>query len=265
MCLTCTCMKPMDPHGSAENLTLAGLQRAASAAGLPLMESAWSIPATLAAATSGTGDWPPAEDPLTHRPALVWDCDGILSFTSEALCVAMNARFGTTYSPMSQAFFPGTLLIGRLPDAQAAWIAGEMSQPSFVATYAPDFRAIDTLRDAYDAGFECCVATERNPALREATEQWLHDWGGPPVEVNAVGHGNKPAWMAERYGPGRRAVLIDDSPLAQVAIARPGIEVWAPQRPYTPGMPRDHVRVFGSYPAMRYWLGLGPQPGTGVR
>ena len=192
----------------------------------------------------------------------MWDVDGILSFTSEALVVALNARFGTAYSVMTQDFFPGTLRIDRLPDVHGSWIAGEMSRPEFALSYAPDFRAIDTLRDASEAGFECLVATERPPALQEATEAWLHSWGAPPVPVHAVGHGNKPAFMAEQFAEGHYpAILVDDNPVTWMTIARPGVQVWSPERPYTlSARARDHVRLYASYPAVRYWLGLGPQP-----
>jgi len=259
ICLTCSCSIPSQSHGEPDALVLADLQRAASVAGLPLMESAWSVPRTAALAVQG-GGWPPADDPLTHRPALVFDCDGILAFTAEGMCQALNARFGTAYSPLSQGFFPGSLRADRLPDAQGAWIAGEMRQPAFVASLAPDFRALDTLRDAYDAGFECLVATERDPSLQEVTERWLHDWGGPPVEVNAVGHGSKPAFMAARYGEHRRAVLIDDDPVKALTVPGPGVQVWMPQRPYTEGRVRPGSRLYASYPVLRYWLGLGAQP-----
>jgi len=258
VCTQCGCLCPALSHDDPANLTDADIQRAASAAGLPVLEAAWNIPRTLTVATQG-GDWPPAEDPLTHRPALVWDVDGILSFTSEALCTALNARFGTAYSPQSQGFFPGSLRTDRLPDAQGAWLAGEMRSPEFVAACAPDFHAIDCLRDAFDAGFECVVATERDPSLKEATEQWLHDWGAPPAEINAVGHGQKPAFMAERYGEHHRAVLLDDNPLAEVTIARPGVQVWLPARPYNDGLVRGGCRRFPSWASVRYWLGLGPQ------
>jgi hypothetical protein len=250
---------PSDPHEEHGHLLLADIQRAASASGLPLLEAAWNIPRTLTAATQEGGEWPPGGNPLTDRPALVWDTDGILSFTAEALCVALNARFGTTYSPISQGFFPGTLRTDRLPDGQGTWIAGEMRQPAFAATYAPDFRAIDTLRDAHEAGHECLIATERGPELAEVTKRWLHEWGAPPVEVHAVGHGNKPAFMAARYGETSPAVLIDDNPLTQVTIARPGVQVWMPERPYTEGTLRNGARRFRTWAAVRYWLGLGPQ------
>jgi hypothetical protein len=234
------------------------LQRAAAEAGLPLMEAAWSIPRTLAAASHG--DWPDTAGVLHDHPVLIWDCDGILAFTAEALCGALNARFGTAYSPMSQAFFPGTLLAARLPGEQGAWISGLLRDASFLATFAPDFHAFDVLRDAYDAGFECQVVTERDPSVQDATAEWLGDWGAPAVEVHAVGHGNKPAFLAARYGSENPGLLIDDNPAVQISIARPGIEVWTPDRSYTPMMMRDHTRAFGSWQEARFWLGLGPQP-----
>lgn len=252
MCVTCGCGLPADRHGDKDHLVVKRLQRAADAAGLPLMEAAWNVPRTLAAAGTGEGG------PLPDRPALVFDCDGILSFTSEALCTALNARFDTAYSPQDQLFFPGTLLAAKLPPEQAGWVAEQMRSPAFVSAYAPDFHALDCLRDSWDAGFSVSVATERAPELADATTGWLHDWGAPPVPVHAVGSGQKPTWMAARYGVGRTAVLIDDNPAAAVTIARDGIEVWAPARPYTPVITRDNVRRFTTWADVRHWLGLGP-------
>ena len=252
MCLTCGCGFPADRHGDGDHLVLKRLQKAADAAGLPIMEAAWNIPRTLAAAGTGEGS------PLPDRPALVFDCDGILAFTPEALCVALNARFGTAYSPQDQSFFPGTLLAAKLPPEQTGWLAEQMHNPAFVAAYSPDFRAFDALQDAWDAGYSVSVATERAPELADATTQWLHDWGAPPIPVHAVGLGQKPAWMTARYGPGRTAVLIDDNPAAAVTIARDGIEVWAPARPYIPVITREHVRRFTTWADVRRWLGLSP-------
>lgn len=216
------------------------------------MEAAWNIPRTLAAAGTGEGG------PLPDRPALAFDCDGILSFTSEALCTALNARFDTAYSPQDQSFFPGTLLAAKLPPEQAGWLAEQMRTPAFVGAYAPDFHALDCLRDSWDAGYSVSVATERAPELADATTGWLHDWGAPPVPVHAVGSGQKPTWMAARYGIGRTAVLIDDNPAAAVTIARDGIEVWAPARAYNPVITREHVRRFTTWADVRCWLHLGP-------
>jgi len=254
VCLDCGCLEPANRHGSHDHIVLKRLQRAADTAGLPLREAAWNIPRTLAAMQDDPGV------PLADRPALIFDCDGILSFTAEALCTALNARFGTTYSPQGQSFFPGTLLVHKLPAEQAGWLEQHMRQPSFVAAVSPDWHAMDTMRDSWDAGFSVSVVTERDPELQDATTDWLRDWGAPPVLVVAVGHGNKPAYLGAKYGPSNNAVLVDDNPAVEITIARPGIEVWTPQRPYTPSVPRDHVRPFAHWAQARYWLKLGPSP-----
>lgn len=258
MCLTCGCGIVDQSHGEKDNLRLPRLQRAAGAAGLPLMEAAWNIPRTLLAAQLPS--WPPQEPPLAEHPALVFDVDGILAFTAEALCTALNARFDTAYSPLGQTFFPGTFVASKLPAVQAGWLAEHMNKPGFVSACAPDFHAMDVLRDAWHAGYTVCVVTERPPDLEEATAQWLEDWGAPAVPVHAVGHGNKPAYLADRYGPGKPAVLIDDNPLAQITVARDGIEVWTPDRYYIPKIPRAHVRRFEGWPDVRWWLKLGQLP-----
>lgn len=222
------------------------------------MEAAWNIPRTILAAQLPS--WPPQEPPLAEHSALIFDCDGILSFTAEALCTALNAKFGTTYSPLGQTFFPGTFVASKLPSGQAGWLAEHMDTPGFVAAIAPDFHALDTLRDAWDAGYTVSVVTERPPDLEEATAQWLEDWGAPAVPVHAVGHGNKPGYLADRYGLGKEAVLIDDNAAVQITIARDGIEVWSPDRYYVPKIPRPHVRRWEGWPDVRWWLKLGQLP-----
>jgi hypothetical protein len=191
---------------------------------------------------------------------IAWDVDGVLAFTAEALCTALNAAFGTSYSPAAQEFFPGALIPSRLPPVQAAWIAGQLRNPGFLQGFAPDFRALDVLADADAAGFRCEIVTEREPGLAGATAAWLTAWGAPSLPVHAVGHGQKPAFMASAFGPGRPAVLIDDNPAVKITIARPGVQVWLPARPYNDGPDRGDARRFTSWHQVRRWLGLGMQP-----
>jgi hypothetical protein len=258
MCLNCGCWRPGDSHGDPANLTLAGLAAAAAAGGTTVQQAAWNIPATLSAAS--TPAWPPVLEPLTTHPTLVWDVDGTLSFTAEVLCAALNARYGTVYDVMTQQFFPGRLVPTALPADQAAWLAGELTGFTLYQSCAPDWRAVDTMTAASDAGYPTVIVTERHPALAVHTQQWLAGWDVKTPPVTAVGPGNKPAYLATRYGPGNPAVLVDDNPLTMLTVARPGIDVWLPARPYTPRVVRDHCRVIGSWPLARFWLGLGPQP-----
>jgi hypothetical protein len=184
--------------------------------------------------------------------------DGILAFTAEAMCAALNGRYGTRYDLFTQRFFQGTFLPTVLPADQAAWLAGELSGFAILGSCAPDWRAADTLAAAQDAGYPCRIVTERHPALAADTQSWLSAWGIDAPPVTAVGPGNKPGWLAQRYGPDRPAILIDDNPVTRLTVARPGIDVWLPARPYVPQVTRDHVRVFPAWQTVRYWLGLAP-------
>jgi hypothetical protein len=232
------------------------LRRAAAAAGVSVAEAGWNIPRTLTVAT--TPAWPPPMAGLTSRPVLVWDVDGVLAFTAEALTAALNARFGTAYSPQSQGFFTGRISRAALPPEQAEWLVRQFG--SIVPSMAPDWHAADTMTTAAAAGYPTVIVTERSPELAGPTRQWLSDWGIAPPPLSAVGPGQKPAWMAARFGPASPAVLIDDNALVRRTIARPGVETWLPARPYnSPAPERVHTRLFTSWPAVRYWLGLAPE------
>jgi hypothetical protein len=244
-------------HGHPDNFLLSELQAAAKAGGTPTTVAAWNIPRTLMVAAEP--GWPPQPFHTATRPTLVWDVDGVLAFTAEAAVMALNARYGTTYDVMTQRFFPGTLIGTALPAEQAAWLAAQLTDPVVLRQIAPDWHAIDTMTGAAAAGYTTTIVTERPPGTGNATRQWLAAWGCPDVPpVVAVGRGAKPAYMAARFGPAAPAVLIDDNPAARVSIARNGIQVWSPQRPYTPKTRREHTRTFGAWPEARYWLGIAP-------
>lgn len=218
------------------------------------MEAAWNIPRTLAnTVTPGAA--------IAKGTTLCWDVDGVLAFAAEALITALNAFFGTAYTLGDDTFFAGHLVESVLPPEQAAWAKAHWHEPHFTANMAPDWHAMDVLRDAYHAGWQCLVVSARPPDLEKVTADWLDSWGCPlPAEnVHAVGHGNKPQWMSERFGPARPAALVDDSPGIEVTIARPGIETWLPARPYNRGPERPHAHRFRTWAEMRYALGLGPQ------
>jgi hypothetical protein len=192
---------------------------------------------------------------------LIWDVDGILSFTAEALCSALNARFGTHYDPVAQRFFAGRVLSTMLPADQAAWLLGEIGTGfDLLGSCAPDWHAADTMMAAMEAGYSSQIVTERHPLLAGETQAWLSGWGIKAPPVVAVGLGNKPKYLTTRYGPGKPALLIDDNPMTRTTIAREGLDVWLPSRPYVPDVVQDHVRVFPAWETARYWLGLSQAP-----
>jgi hypothetical protein len=248
---------PAVDHGDPGNIVMGELAAAAVAGGTTVTEAAWNIPRTLTAA--GLPDWPPALGVLHGRPAVAFDCDGILAFTAEALATAINAKFGSSHDPGGQSFFPGTLITTALPYEQGVYAAALFRDPVFLCAVAPDWRAVDTMNAAVAAGFEVLVVTERPPEMREATVSWLDSWGASVCDVYAVGHGGKSVFMHGRYGPSRPAVLIDDNPAARLTVASDGIDVWTPERPYTPAGERAHTRTFTSWPMACYWLGLSPR------
>lgn len=237
---------------------LADLQDAAFAAGITVTEAAWNIPRTLTAAIPPS---PPGTSPAVHtgRPTLIWDVDGILAFTAEALCAVLNARYYTAYKALTQQFFPGKLIPGKLPADQAAWLINQLTGFTLAANMAPDWHAADTMTAAITAGYPSRIVTERPVQHGPLTLQWLQDWGVCPLpQVTAVGSGNKPAYLTARYGPGNPAILIDDNPVTRLTVASPGIEVWLPARPYVPSTSRAYTRVFADWQEARTWLGLTP-------
>lgn len=239
------------------------LRQVAHAGNTSLSEAAWNIPRTLQVAS--VPGWPPEPFHAATRPTLIWDVDNVLAFTGEAICGALNARFGSDYDVMTQTFYQGTLLPGQLPGGQASWLMAELATFRIFATCAPDWRAIDTMTAAQAAGYHCWIVTERAPDLAAKTADWLKSWGvrNPPA-VTAVGVGNKPRVISSRYGayrlPGSAAVLIDDNPLTRMTVAREGLDVWLPARPYNGGPERPHTRSFTDWQQARYWLGLSPSP-----
>jgi len=235
---------------------LADLAEAATAGGTTLAEAAWNIPRTLGAAVTPP---PPGVSVAAQpaRPTLIWDVDGILAFTAEALCAVLNARYYTAYKALTQTFFPGKLVPAMLPADQAAWLINQMTGFTLAGNMAPDWHAADTMTAAVTAGYPVRIVTERPVPHGPLTLQWLQDWGVSPVpQVTAVGAGNKPAWLTARYGPGNPAVLIDDNPVTRLTVASPGIEVWLPARPYVPTTGRAYTRVFAGWQEARGWLGL---------
>lgn len=185
------------------------------------------------------------------KPALFCDVDGVLAFQPEGDILAVNARFGSSWLVADAVDYPFSSM---LPDDQASWLAG--AWPVVAANLAPDTRAIRVLAKAVKAGLDVTVCTERPPSLAALTRAWLAYWAVPGAEdAQIVGPGGKEALLAS-YGKGNPALLVDDSP-ANEGLARPGVEVWAPPRPWTPqDDPPDGVTRFSDWRDLCKRLGL---------
>ena len=109
---------------------------------------------------------------------------------------------------------------------------------------------------AAKAGLDVTVCTERDESLTALTQAWLAFWGVPGAgQARVVGVGGKEALLAP-YGKDNPALLVDDAPKNE-ALARPGIEVWVPPRPWTPrGDLPDGVTRFADWREVCKRLGL---------
>lgn len=184
------------------------------------------------------------------KPALFCDIDGVLAFQPEGDILAVNARFGSSWLVADVTRFPFSSM---LPDDQAAWL--KRNRPVIAANMAPDTRAVRVLQKAVKAGYDVTVCTERPPALEALTRAWLAFWQVPGAEdAQVVGPGGKEALLAP-YGEDNPALLVDDSP-RNWTLARPGVQVWTPERPWTPPDAPDGVTRFGDWRDLKKALGL---------
>lgn len=189
---------------------------------------------------------------MAKPPHLFCDIDGVLAFQPEGLILALNARFGESYLLADSA---GTYpFYATLPAEQQRW--AKVNRAVIAANLAPDTRAIRVLQKAAKAGCDVTVCTERPPELAGVTRAWLAYWGVPgAAQAQVTGPGGKEPLLAS-YGEDAPALLVDDAPKNE-ALARPGVEVWVPPRPWTPqGDPPAGVTRFADWRDLGKRLGL---------
>lgn len=178
------------------------------------------------------------------------DVDGTLAFQPEGSIIAVNAKFGTQHLIPEATSYPWAVT---LPADQRKWQKAQ--QAVLAANLAPDTLAADVLRRASLHGYPVTVCTERDPSLTAITRAWAAYWQVPCDQVAVTGPGGKEELLAA-HGPADRAVLIDDSP-ANEALARDGVQVWVPRRPWTPrDGPGAGVWRFGDWNEAAMRLGL---------
>jgi len=178
------------------------------------------------------------------RPLVVCDIDGVLAFADETAASAVQAHWGLLIDTSAQRVYRMTDL---LPKPEATWLHRLHSDPAFYVNMAPDFRAIDGLRALRDDGLHVTIATHRPPAAEQVTIDWLKRWD-VGYDGLYVGPGSKHASLAS-CTPDHPGVLIDNDPARWITVARDGVDVFTPQRPYTPPQWQSypHVWVFSSW------------------
>jgi hypothetical protein len=188
------------------------------------------------------------------RPLVVCDIDNVLAWHAEAVCIAVNARFGTSYLVSRMTAYPFNSM---LEMEQARWLAQHTSRDPWIANLAPDHEAIAALTAIQAAGNRLIVSSGRPAETAAATGKWLDCWQVPRDGTRLEGPGSKQAALAG-CGPATPGVLIDDDPRKWLTVARPGVEVWCPSRPWTPQRRSyPNVRVFSSWAEPLGWLGAG--------
>lgn len=187
-----------------------------------------------------------------NRPLVVCDIDNTLAFQAEAVCTALNARFGTARTPGGLTAYPYPL-----PSDEQAWLNRFMSRDAWAANMAPDHEAVAALAAIRSAGSPVTVATSRPAVIADATRRWLDDWHVERDRTVLEGPGSKRKALAA-CGPDSPGILIDDAPVYWLTLARAGVEVWSPKRPWTPpGWQRyPGVRVFTDWSEPLEWLGV---------
>lgn len=188
------------------------------------------------------------------RQLVVCDIDNTLAFHAEAVCTAVNARFGASYLLSRMTAYPLATL---LQPEQAAWLAAHTARDPWILNLAPDHAAISALNTIRDAGHRVVIASDRPAAVADATTAWLNQYGVPRDGQVLDGPGSKRTALAGS-GPASPAVLVDDDPSKWLTIARPGVQVWCPQRPWTPPTWRQypHVHVFTDWAELLTRLGI---------
>lgn len=247
MCLSQACPDPTTDHGDARNITVGDLAAAATAGGLTVGQVQDNVGRTSLMGTLAPQKPKPMElfRQTLMRPDIVVDIDGVLAFLAEAVFGALNARFGTMYDAHTMRTY---WVEGALPENQGTWLKAFFDNPWTYVNLAPDLGAVRAINKLHEAGFTVIIATDRPTSAHGLTETWLSRWG---VEYDRlfVGPGSKESLIVQ-HSPERPMVLFDDSP-QRIPMARLGVTIDMPLRPWTPKNVKDgeveHVMAFDDW------------------
>lgn len=188
------------------------------------------------------------------RPAVVCDIDNVLAYQAEAMCTAVNSRFGTSYLTSGAATYP---VANQFTAEQRQWLTAVAARDPWILNLAPDQQAIAALTTIRRAGHRITIATDRAAATAATTTRWLDAHQVPRDRQAIEGPGSKRQALAAN-GPASPAICVDDDPSKWLTLARPGVEVWCPRRPWTPATWRQYpnVRVFTDWAEVLGRLGI---------
>lgn len=160
------------------------------------------------------------------RPTVMCDIDNTLNFAYCAYASAVNSRFNENFTAAKQQMYDFS---SSLPSDQGIWLKSMHKNALMYANMAPDFRGIDALTALKSNGFRVIIATNRDPAMKGVTVQWLDQWNIPRDDL-LVG----PDVKVDYVTANPNTVAIDDDPAKAVLLPPHGATLWMPQRPWTP-------------------------------
>lgn len=190
-----------------------------------------------------------------YRPTLLFDQDGVLAFLTESIMCALNSRFGTKYIASEMTTYWIEQVIST---EQSKWLSDVFFHtPVTYANLAPDLSGIAALNALYRASYHTVLSSDRPVSARQVTDRWLERWRALYSEIYLHGRGSKDEY-AKSYGRQKPLILFDDNPTKWLTVARPGVEVWSPSRPWTPANWKsyDNVWVFDSWDTVLERLGV---------
>lgn len=161
------------------------------------------------------------------RVVISVDIDNTLAFFTQHLLAVVNAESDSNYDIKDQKN-PG---MGFLKGKDLSYAIEQHSNPAFFATMAPDYAAIAAVQAIKDAGYYVIIASSRGKEVKDATVEWLNQWGVPYNEV-MVGHHAK-SKVSASHSPYNPCMFIDDNPHILDNVNSPGTIVRLLHRPYT--------------------------------
>ena len=250
MCLTCGCQRYFDDHGNIANLTLPEFEAAAIAGKVTMSQLQKNVDHGLEMALSTLTPSQQAAKALV-KPDLLFDIDGVLGMLTETIVTALNSHFGTSLvvSNMTNYWIESVI-----SPAMSDWLTAQFEEPVLYENIAADLAGIAAVQALHADGFKVIISSDRPANTQNATIRWLKKWNIPYDQLFINGPNSK-LKVADRHNQKQPLIAFDDDPRKgdpknPRCLVAPGIQVWSPERPWTPVQ-------YGNYPGV--WVFKGWQ------